>query len=333
MKNAKEKIKLREPLKTGFSVSKTSDDVYILVRSLTNALGRVSVHWERDGSGAFRLVSYRLPEEGNWNPVNAGLAVVYNFLNDSISGDTPVCFVKIMYDTIDKEERREETQKQIKDFAIRVEFSNQEAQCACDENLQKGAAVFCLLEQILLETSADDFQKIGRAEMIPRSAALTFCQKNTRKMGNVWHGSDKKGNRHKEWQAKDQFSGATFSIRIDYKIDFLRKDKVRVFFRAVTENGEKAIQVLYCIGQECGDVSQRIRKTEKKAQAQLFAAGKTIRLHPDPDWEINTTGNNTIIQDFAPRVPANLAVFLDVSEQFVRAQKFEALWELCKASS
>ena len=43
------------------------------------------------------------------------------------------------------------------------------------------------------------------------------------------------------------------------------------------------------------------------------------------DWEINTVGNNKVIKGLAPQVAKNLLIFLNVSEQFVRSQNFNAL--------
>jgi hypothetical protein len=307
-------------LKTEFHVRENNNKIFILDINLLNALRNIKVCYQKDNTGNYRLSTMRGAWEANesriWEPRSAGLAVIYNFLDYQIKEDSKITIIRNIKNESTKEENETEIIENLREQKIQIDFSNLPSKDVPEE-LAKGALKFYLIEKILKETSVEDIEQIGYNKIIPREVGLKYIEKRRQVF------DDKNG--------KDvlRVAGFDFSCLIYFSIDFIKKDKIRIFFKSDIEKNEKIIKVLYCIGINCENTSQRIRKVKK--QRELFNDGNTISYCSD--WEINTIGDNKIIKDFAYQVAKNLSIFLDISEQFIRAQEFNILWDMCKTSS
>jgi hypothetical protein len=290
--------------------------IFILNMKLLNALGTISVSYQKNNNGKYHLMSENRSKKGVWEPRYAGLAVIYNFLDDQIRGDSKISIIRHIKNESTKEERETEVIENLKEQNIQINFSNLSSK-DIPEELAKGALKFYLIEKILKETSVEDIEQIGYNKIIPREVGLKYIEKRRKVF------DDKKG------KEVIRVAGFDFDCPIYYSINFIKKDKIRIFFKSDIEKNEKIIKVLYCIGINCENTRQRIKKVDK--QRELFKDENVISYCSD--WEINTIGDNKIIKDFATQVAKNLSIFLDVSEQFVRAQEFNILWDMCKTSS
>jgi hypothetical protein len=255
-------------------------------------------------------------KKGIWEPCYAGLAVIYSFLDDQIRDDSKITIIRNIKNESTREENETEVIENLREQKTQINFSNLSSKDVPKE-LAKVALKFYLIEKILKNTSVEDIEQIGYNKIIPREVELKYIEKRRKVL------DEKKG--------KDviRVAGFDFDCPIYYSINLIKKDKTRIFFKSDIEKNEKIIKVLYCIGINCENTRQRIRKVHK--QSELFNEENVTSYCSD--WEINTIGDNKIIKDSANQVAKNLSVFLDVSEQFVRAQEFNILWDMCRTSS
>jgi hypothetical protein len=262
------------------------------------------------------LISLNRSNNGIWEPIYAGLAAVYSFLDYQIRDDSKITIVKVIKNEITNEESETQTVEMLKDQDIQIGFVNTPSEDVPKE-LARGALKFYLLEKILKETSVEDLEQVGHNNIIPMEIELKYVTKRRQIF------DDKKG------KEVLRVAGFDLSSPIFYSINFIKKDKIRIFFKSDIEEGERVIMILYCIGTDCENIKQRIRKINK--QNDLFDNGTTVSYCSD--WGINTIGDNKIVKDMSTQVAKNLSQFFGVSEQFIRAKEFEVLWNMCKTSS
>jgi hypothetical protein len=301
-------------LSTAFSIN-VSNEAFILNLRLLGGLD-VLINYQKDAIGNYHIYPSGGLNTGIWSPLPAGLAVIYNFLDYQITEKTRIIIKRVEYNEITNEKIEKETIEKLEDQEVEVNFSNQTFENVPAE-LQKGALKFYLLEKMLNDICIDDIKDIGYSKLIPRDIELKYITKRKIKF-------DKE--RGKE---VIRYAGFDFDKNIFYSVDFIKKDKIRIFFQSDIEEKEKVIKILYCIGIDCENTKQRIRKN--KTHQLLFDTGRTISYCSD--WEINTIGENKLINDMATQVAKNLAIFLDVSEKFIRAKEFDVLWDMCRAST
>jgi hypothetical protein len=302
-------------LSTEFSVN-TNNGVIWLNLKLVNALGNVSISYQKDNNGNYHLLPTSGTNDGIWEPLSAGLATIYRFLDHQITNETKIIIKKVVKNEIINKEMETEIIEKLDDQDIGVEFYNLSPNDVPKE-LRRGGIKFYLLEKILKGTSVEDIKQIGYNKLILRKIELKYIEKRRKVF------DEKKG------KEVLRVAGFDFDYPIFYSVDFMKKDKIRIFFQSVIEENEKVIKVLYCIGLDCETTKQRIRKINRKNKS--IASRTTISYCSD--WEINTTGDNEIIQGFATQVAKNLSAYLDISEQFIRAMGFNVLWDMCKTSS
>jgi hypothetical protein len=298
-------------LSTKFSIN-IANEIFTLNLKLLNALGDVLFSYAKDNKGNYHLLPSGRTSGEKWEPLSAGLAAICNFLDYHATDELKIIIKKIVKNT----EKETESVEKLKDQEIEISFSNLPFNDVPKE-LQKGAMKFYLLEKILNETSVEDIKQIGFNKLIPREIELKYIEKHRKEF-------DKKNEKEVL-----RVAGFDFNSPILYSVDFIKKDKIRIFFQSGIEEKEKIIKVLYCTGINCENTKQRIRKVN--TQNELFNDGITVSYCSD--WEINTIGENKIIKDFAVQVSKNLSIFLDVSEQFIRTKEFDVLWDMCKTSS
>jgi hypothetical protein len=302
-------------LSTEFSLTESRYG-FTLNLKLLNSLGNVSIGYQKHNDGNYHLIPLNRSTNGIWEPIYAGLAAIYGFLDYQIGNDSKIIIVKVINDEATNEESETQTIETLKDKDMQIEFANVPSEDVPKE-LARVALKFYLLEKILKETSVEDIEQVGHNNLIPTEVELKYVTKR-RKAFN-----DKTG------KTVLRVAGFDLYSPIFYSVNFIKKDKLRIFFKSDIEKNERIIKVLYCIGTDCGNTKQRIRKTNK--QNELFDNGTTVSYCSD--WEINTIGDNKIIKDMSTRVAKNLSIFLDVSEQFIRSKEFSVLWEMCKTSS
>jgi intracellular sulfur oxidation DsrE/DsrF family protein len=162
-------------LTTNFSVHE-NNGIFILNMKILNALGTISVSYQRNNNGDYHLISENMSKKGIWEPRYAGLAVIYNFLDDQIRDDSKITIITNIKNESTKEENEIEVIEDLKNQNIQINFSNL-ASKDVPEELAKGALKFYLIEKTLKETSVEDIEQIGYNKIIPRGVEIKYIQK------------------------------------------------------------------------------------------------------------------------------------------------------------
>jgi hypothetical protein len=179
------------------------------------------------------------------------------------------------------------------------------------------------MEKILMDLCEDDVKKIGCDELMLHGLNITFTRKQTKKTVNQKDGKPEK---------LRTVTSNTSDFSIDYKIDFIKLNDVKVFFQSIEENNEKQIAVFYHTGFVCSGTTQRIKKLGWN-DAAYFETENEKALTSCSDWKVVTTGTDRVIRNLGNRVATSLSTYLRVTEKFIRNQSFNTLWEMCKTSA
>jgi hypothetical protein len=285
----------------------------------------ISAFWKKDINGVYNLSIIFSDKETNWKPYQAGLASIHRFLNETINNDLEIKIIQI--DDFSEIQRKEDIKK-LGSIKRKLQFYSDylydEDIDPKDKYLDCNNLKLYFFEKILTELCEDDIEKIGKKELLLHGVNVTLSRSQTQKLA--------KWKKDKEEKLHTITFNNTFDFNMDYKVDLIKINDIKVFFRSVEENNEKQIAVLYYTGFDCQSTSQRIRKLRKTDQSYLETENKKIITFCS-DWEIVTNGNDRIIRDMGNRAAILLAKYLNVTEKFILNQSFIKLWEMCKTSS
>jgi hypothetical protein len=281
----------------------------------------ISVLWHKDSSGIYTLSKFASSSDNTWNAYEAGLASIFRFLNECITNDMKVTIMQTDVDNhtnqyIEKLCTIKRKFQFYKDYPYDDRPAN-------EKFLDCNNLKLYFMEKILLDICEDDVKKIGKCELMLHRINVTLIRKQTKKRIPPKDGKPEK---------LRTVTSNTIESNIDYKIDLIKTNDIRMFFRSIEENGEKQIAVLYYTGFDCSTTTQRIKKLEKN-DSTYFETENGKMLTSCSDWKVVTVGSNRIIRDMGNRAVISLSKYLNVTEKFVRAQSFNTLWEMCKTSS
>jgi hypothetical protein len=279
--------------------------------------------WEKDKTGVYKLSNIHTDGGAVWNPYPAGLARICRFLNETITNDFSVTIIQ----TDDSSELKTiEEVKKLADVKRKLQFYKDylydEGVNPKDKYLDCNNLKLYFLEKILTDMCEDDVKKTGSGELLLNGINVALIKNRTKK-----HLSQERDKSEKSRTATSN----TIDLDIDYKIDLIKTNNVRVFFQSIEENNEKQIAVLYHTGYDCGKTAQRMKKLEKNDPTYSDDVNETS-LAFCSDWRVITTGPDRVIKDLGNRLPQFLAKYLNVTEKFIRSQSFMALWNMCKTS-
>jgi hypothetical protein len=285
--------------------------------------GEISAFWEKDKTGFYKLSNLCTDYEAVWNPYSAGLARICRFLNETVTNDLLVTVIQT--DDITGEKTHEKVKKLAdvkrklffyKDYLYDEDINPKNKYLDCN-NLK-----LYFWEKILTDICEDDVKEIGSGELMLHGINVKLIKSRTKK----------------DTSQEDDISGKSRTVTsnkakfdVYYSVNRIITNNVGVFFQSIEENGEKQIAVLYHTGSDCGETAQRMKKLEKDS-LPYFEDKDEISLEFGSDWKVTTIGPDRVIKDFGNRVPQFLAKYLNVTEKFVRSQRFMTLWNMCKTS-